>query len=444
MSTEVRPVGVSCNIRCEYCYETNLRDEAPVNRYDREEVLKAIDKLEGPWSLFGGEPLILNIRDIDELLELGFKKNGSTGIQTNGNLITPAHIELFRKYKTSVGISLDGPEELNDIRWAGTLEATRKHTDRSMWAIRALCKEAKNGTPHLRPSIIATIHSGNISKEHFPRFVEWLHELDELGVQWLNIHLMEMDHKAGKWFLPPEEVADRLIDLWNEDFKSLKVMNFDEILKLLQGNDDVVCVWHPCDPWNTQAVKGVENDGSPSHCSRTNKDGINWLPAEGTGYGGKDTNFIGHPGTRNHERQLALYVTPQENGGCKGCPYWLLCFGQCPGTGENNDWRMKTSHCLTLKRLFAEGERRLKLAGIKPFTEWQSRVRMETIIYSLWAEHKTVYLKELIDMERKERQGPGFTYARGSGGVVHGDAHGDHTDTSGHGDQHGDAHGDSY
>mgnify|MGYP003347235368 FL=1 len=132
MSIEVRPVGVTCNLRCAYCYEEPVRTKTPTLRYDRTAVLAAIDKAEHNWSLFGGEALLLNLEDLEELLKVSFDKWKRSGVQTNGTLITPKHIELFEKYQTHVGISLDGPDDLNDSRWAGTLDATRKATEKKI------------------------------------------------------------------------------------------------------------------------------------------------------------------------------------------------------------------------------------------------------------------------------------------------------------------------
>ena len=61
-------------------------------------------------------------------MALGPRKYGSNGIQTNGVLINDEHIRMFRDYKVHVGVSVDGPGELNDSRWAGTLERTREAT----------------------------------------------------------------------------------------------------------------------------------------------------------------------------------------------------------------------------------------------------------------------------------------------------------------------------
>lgn len=423
MAIEVRPVGVTCNLRCDYCYEQPMRDEQAVFRYDREKVLAAIAKL-GPndyFSLFGGEPMVLAFDQFEELLRLAFERWGKSGLQTNGSLITDRHIELFAKYKTQVGISLDGPDDLNDSRWAGTLDATRQQTAQTLWAIDALI--ARSATQSgLLPSLIVTLHAGNCAPDKFPRLVEWFRALDKKGIKSVNLHVMEMDAKAGKWYLPPDELADRLIDLWNvqDEFINLRFLKFEEVLKLLRGDDNVVCVWHACDPWNTAAVQGIEHDGAPSHCSRTNKDGKNWLPAEGFGEKAHHATVKFYTSAQSHERQLALYVTPQEYGGCKDCEYWLMCLGQCPGTGDDGDWRRRTNYCGTFKRLFAEGAKRLLAVGIKPLPGWSHRKELERRMYDMWTKQQSPHLGQLM----KEVA----DYAKKGMVPVNGGYHGDHND----------------
>jgi len=458
MSIEVRPVGVTCNLRCAYCYEQPIRDVNPTLKYNKEAVLSQIDSATGNWSLFGGEALILPIEDVAELFKLGFEKWGRTGIQTNGTLITPAHIELFEKYKTGVGISLDGPDDLNDSRWAGTLDATRKATARTLAAIDMLLERAHTtGNSALIPSLIITLHAGNASVNAWPRMKAWFQELDNRGIRNINFHVMELDYKATKdseWYLPHDRMKEVMLDLWelSTTFKNINILNFREITDLLRGKDErVMCVWHACDPWNTSAVQGLEGDGSPSHCTRTNKDGIDWLPAEGWG---KETYWqIGkfHKTHRSHERQLSLYVTPQEHGGCKDCRFWSLCMGQCPGTGDESvdgqygDWRLRSSYCQTWKDLFEEGERRLLQLGELPISKNPNRLKIEQVMYGEWKEGREISLTETIRSVTK------CVAPRHLDGNNHGDHHGDHTNLANvvgnkvpHGDiQHGDApHGD--
>jgi uncharacterized protein len=407
MSLEFRPFGTRCNLRCRYCYEESTRARGEDVHYDKAAVWDALSATDSFWSLFGGEPLLLPLAQLEELLALAYGRFGRSSLQTNGSLITDRHVALFDKYRTHAGFSIDGPEELNDIRWAGTLEGTRKMTARSVAALETLAAKAVgDDKPHLRPSIIITLHAGNIgTPERQERLLAWLSDLDARGIQSCNLHVMEMDFEAGEWAVPHDTTIDFLRRLWTlaNGFRQLRVAWFREVLALLRGNDrNVNCTWHTCDPWNTSAVEGLEGDGSPSHCTRTNKDGLAWLPAGGAGQ--PTVHAIGgFEGNRFHERQLSLYVTPQAAGGCQGCDYWLLCRGQCPGCGEasvaesQGDWRQRSVHCPIWKGLFAEGERRFAAAHERPITRHPRRQEMEHRLYGLWASGQDASVATLLE-----------------------------------------------
>jgi uncharacterized protein len=102
---------------------------------------RAIKKEGGPFSLFGGEPLLIPENDLEEIWRWGFEEYGRNSIQTNGTLINDQHLRMFRQYNVSVGISIDGPGDLNSARWHGTLEKTRESTEKSQSAIERLCRE---------------------------------------------------------------------------------------------------------------------------------------------------------------------------------------------------------------------------------------------------------------------------------------------------------------
>ena len=440
MSLEFRPMGTACNIGCEYCYQESTRAAGHAVRYDKEKVWAALSTTKEFWSLFGGEALLVPLKDLEELLELGFSRFGRTGVQTNGTLITPRHIELFDRYQTHVGISIDGPGELNDIRRSGTLDATRKMTARTEAALAELAKKSRDeNKPHLMPSIIATLHAGNIGTPgRQARFVEWLHELEAMGLTYVNLHVMEMDHRAQDWNVSLDDQVSFLIRLWDESatFTKLRLQKFSEILDLLRGHDEkTLCVWHACDPWNTSAVQGLEGDGAPSHCTRTNKDGKTWLPAKGTGIPTQHA-IGGFAGNRHHERQLSLYVTPQEDGGCKDCRFWLMCQGQCPGTGDSSlaeaqgDWRLRSSYCDLWKALFTEGERRLVAVGETPLSLSADRPRLEDVMYTHWAAGQEKSMGSAIRGNAQEGHGDhtDMSIVSSHGDTPHGDKHGDHTD----------------
>jgi uncharacterized protein len=264
---------------------------------------------------------------------------------------------------------------------------------------------------------------------------EWLLEMDRRGLAYINFHVMELDHKATKgseWYLPHDRLKEVMLDLWDlsTKFAGLKVANFREIVSLLRANSqDAMCVWHACDPWNTAAVQGLEGDGSPSHCTRTNKDGIDWVPAEGSGV--ETTWQIGdfYKSNRSNERQLSLYVTPQEHGGCNDCRFWVMCMGQCPGTAEESvdgqlgDWRLRSSYCQTWKDLFEEGERRLLEIGETPLSMHPKLKEIEQVMYQAWESGKEIQVGmaiRVVEGKMTLQQVVGDT-----GNTAHADEHGE-------------------
>src|SRR5579859_5099273 len=103
MPVELRPLGVTCNIQCRYCYQQPQRDAGNLgHRYDIERMKAAILEEGGPFTLFGGEALLVPLRDLEELWSWGFQQFGRNSVQTNGTLITDAHIDLFKKYNVGV------------------------------------------------------------------------------------------------------------------------------------------------------------------------------------------------------------------------------------------------------------------------------------------------------------------------------------------------------
>jgi uncharacterized protein len=137
---------------------------------------------------------------------------------------------------------------------------------------------------------------------------------------------------------------------------------------LLSTDDYTTCIWRGCDPYTTSAVRGVEGQGQRSNCGRTNKDGIDFVKADSAGY----------------ERYIALYQTPQEFGGCKGCRFFLMCKGQCPGTAIDGDWRNKTEHCQVWMQLFEHLEQRLKQQDKTPISLDPNLHYLEENMLSAW------------------------------------------------------------
>ena len=380
MTVELRPLGVKCNIQCRYCYQEPQRDARNlVHTYDMERMKAAILREGGPFGLFGGEPLLVPLRDLEDLWSWGYEHFGRNAIQTNGVLITDAHIELFKRYRVVVGISLDGPGELNDVRWHGSLQRTRRSTARMERAIERLCEE---GFP---PSLIVTLHRNNASAERLPRLLEWIVSLDAVGVPSVRLHLLESENEEIRrtYALTDDENVAALLALADLQTR-LSRLAFDvfvDMYRMMAAQDrHATCVWRACDPYTTRAVHGVEGQGQSSNCGRTNKDGIDFLKSSEEGY----------------ERYLALYHTPQTAGGCQGCRFFLMCKGQCPGTALDGDWRNRTEHCGVWMTLYEHLEREMVSAGERPLSLHPRRAEIEQQCLAAWADGTNVSLSGVM------------------------------------------------
>jgi uncharacterized protein len=395
MPVELRPLGVVCNIGCRYCYQNPQRDAANHTQKYHLPAMKAAIEAEKTWfTLFGGEPLLVPEPDLEDLWAWGFARHKRNGVQSNGVLINENHIRMFKKYNVSVGISIDGPDELNDVRWAGTLEKTRAATKKTEAAIRRLCAEK-----HC-PSLIITLHRGNAAPEKIGRLTTWLQEWDLLGIRSVRLHILEVDHPAvrDRYALTIEENIAAFLHFAQVEkrFHSIKFDVFRDIRNLLIGRDkEATCIWTGCDPYTTSAVRGVEGNGQRSNCGRTNKEGVDFVKADTPGF----------------ERYLALYNTPQEFGGCQGCRYFLMCKGQCPGTAIDGDWRNRTEHCLVWKALFDHFEEEIQAEGKQQVLSDELRDELEALFVQSWLAGRNTKMSMLIPKLRQ----PALAAGNGSG-----------------------------
>lgn len=380
MGVELRPFGVRCNIQCQYCYQNPLRDAGQDRHsYDLERMKAALQEEGQAFTLFGGEPLLLPLEDLEHLWSWGLTKFGGNSLQTNGTLIEDEHLRLFRTYRVSVGISIDGPGALNDVRWHGTVARTRASTARTEAAIERLCRQG------IVPSLIVTLHRGNATVESLPAMRDWMRHLERLGVRSVRLHLLESESAPvrEKYALSDEENVTALLSFMDlqSELASLKFDLFSEMRSMLLGEDNnTSCVWNGCDPYTTPAVRGVEGMGNRSNCGRTNKDGIEFTKSSASGF----------------ERYLALYGTPQEHGGCQGCRFFLMCKGQCPGTALDGDWRNRTEHCEVWKRLYARIESDLTARGEAPLSLSPRRRELEIRFLAHWQQGQAAYMFQLL------------------------------------------------
>lgn len=381
MTVEVRPLGVQCNLGCRYCYQNPQRQAGNGGRsYDLEAMKRAIEAEGGPFAVFGGEVLLVPIEDLESLWGWGLEKYGDNAIQTNGTLITDAHIELFHRYRVRVGISVDGPDELNDLRWQGTLKRTREATSLTLAAIERLCLEG------LTPRVIVTLHRANATPALLPRLLDWVRQLDAMGVTSMRLHMLESedDRIRQLYGLSERENVEVMLAFarLESELAHVRFDLFREAEALLMGRDATVsCVWRACDPYTTAAVRGVEGNGQRSNCGRTNKEGVDFVKSDVPGF----------------ERTLLLHRTPIAAGGCGGCRFFIFCKGQCPGTAIDGDWRNRSEHCDVWLELFTHVEGQLLARGETPLSASEERRRhVESRLLAAWERGSNPSIEQVL------------------------------------------------
>ena len=134
IDTVLVKVASRCNINCSYCYVYNMGDNSwedmpnYISRETASDIVRNLANLKASQEklfavvLHGGEPLLLGIKRLGYFLHevrSVLPQSYPVSIQSNGMLITKEILDLCSKYKTSLSVSLDGPEKINDASRVG-------------------------------------------------------------------------------------------------------------------------------------------------------------------------------------------------------------------------------------------------------------------------------------------------------------------------------------
>jgi len=132
ISQFILKVASRCNLNCPYCYVYNKGDSTwkirPPLMSDGvfQKILTRIrnhcrNTCQNYANIIfhGGEPCLIGVEQFDAWCDRAaeFLKDTARAdfsIQTNGTLIDDAWVEVFRKHRVKIGISMDGPAEIHD------------------------------------------------------------------------------------------------------------------------------------------------------------------------------------------------------------------------------------------------------------------------------------------------------------------------------------------
>jgi uncharacterized protein len=125
----IKPASALCNLDCRYCFYLDRESDPYTDLPRRVMSLETLERLVDtflfysyPNSVFafqGGEPMLMGLKFFQKLIEFQQQygrdgQNVSNALQTNAVLINDDWCTLFREYNWLLGVSIDGPEEVND------------------------------------------------------------------------------------------------------------------------------------------------------------------------------------------------------------------------------------------------------------------------------------------------------------------------------------------
>lgn len=226
----IKPAGPDCNMNCTYCFylkKSELFPETKVHRMT-EEILEEVTRQflaqplgELSFSWQGGEPTLMGLPFFRKAVKLQEKYGRGqvvgNGLQTNGYLINEKWAEFLNTYKFLIGLSLDGPEHVqNKYRFLGN--------GKGSWS------RVVNSARLLLDAGVA-VNAISVVNDYSVRFPQEIYNyFKDLGLEYMQfIPCVENDSKNSSRLASFSVSARaygtflcRLFDLWLADFKNGK------------------------------------------------------------------------------------------------------------------------------------------------------------------------------------------------------------------------------
>lgn len=389
-------IDTGCNLSCTYCYEEEDRVENgnDVNAdYDMDAIFEQLEEWKQKYPTdapgwHGGEPLLIDNEDLEKVFEWVDKNyDESPHIQSNGTLISDEHVEMFKEYDVSVGISCDGPPELNKARKSRGADNEDVTDNLSEITNENLRKLGEKGITVGVITVLTTVNAG--TDEKLEKLLDWIDELNQMGIMGHYNPALPYDDIQTEHSLDPSRLKEVYLQTWEwmkeEDYREWNP--FRDMQDNLLGNHLSNCVNQRCDVFNAGAAKIVKGNGETTGCGKTWStvgDGIPFLqgPSSDTEYDSDDERYemlkqVPGPFTRDEP----------DMGGCKGCDYWNVCQGGCPSAAIDQDYRNRTRWCeakaATYERI--EQDMRRMFPNIELITDlpWNAKLGESAAHYQL-------------------------------------------------------------
>lgn len=328
ISILIKPSSETCNVDCSYCFYKELKSSGDVankgnmTRSTMKNLIKNVyaDLDDGDMVEFafqGGEPSLLGLGFYRDFVDhVKYINRGKVYVnysfQTNGIIIDDEWCEFFKDNNFLIGLSLDGPQDINDHY---RLDYKGKGTYNDIIKTKNLFDKYR-----VEYNILSVL-TNKLAKEP-ERIWHFIRENDIQYIQFIPC-LDDINNSFhSEYALIPENFAyfyKKIFSLWKaslEEGDYYSISFIDQIINLLGGNNNVSCALRGrCSP---QYV--IESDGSVYPCD--------FYVLEDFNSGNINTNTLRevfyNPGIQN-------FLSSKEKipDYCRKCNFLSICNGGC-------------------------------------------------------------------------------------------------------------------
>ena len=313
-------VSTYCNLACKYCFIENN----PLSVKKCEKMKYSVAKISVDKFLFslkknkvksaqiifyGGEPLT-NWRVVKETIEYIRKTkdiNIVITIITNGTLINKNILTYLKNQKIGIGISIDGPKDLND--------KNRIYKNGNKSVFECVMKSIKlMNKMNCNYCVSATITPDIVANKN--RVIEWLKNSEIKNVFW---NLYHYSKKNNIWKKHYEEMSDFIVDTYNVLLENnITEEKIKEQIELFSSD---TFKFHSCGAVGLNQIT-VKPNGDVCICqgdSKSNKNIVGNIIID------EIEDILNN---KKNNKWLKLYTINRKK--CKFCEAISICGGGCP------------------------------------------------------------------------------------------------------------------
>jgi uncharacterized protein len=346
----IKPASAVCNLDCSYCFyldrEADPYKSLPARRMSLDTLERLVDTYmfysypNATFAFQGGEPTLAGLDFFTKLVEFQQRygrdgQNVSNALQTNGVLLDDNWAQLFHSFNWLLGVSLDGPEDINDMyRFNKAGRGTWKQVMRGIECLK------KNKVDF---NVLCVLSQANVDKPK--EIYQFYKSIGIDNIQYIPLAEFNPDGSRMPFTVTPEQYGKFLVetfDLWWPDRRKVRIRFFDNTAEAVAGMRPGSCTMHEtCDSY---VVVEYNGDIYPcdffveSHWKLGNLNIDSW-------------SEIARRTRRYNFAQKKTLAHPE----CQVCEWQSICHGGCPKFREGPHGRFEDLDyfCQAYKMIYA-------------------------------------------------------------------------------------------